>query len=61
MTPQKTEIPWIVNIELTNLCNLECVFCDHPKLKKKMKMKEMESVLLEKILSPDTLQVKPVK
>jgi len=45
------ERPWIINLELSNACNLECVFCDHPTLKKKMAVKEMADSLLSKILS----------
>jgi radical SAM protein with 4Fe4S-binding SPASM domain len=45
------EKPWIINLELSNACNLECVFCDHPLLKKEMAIKEMEDSLLLKALS----------
>lgn len=44
------ERPWIINVELTNACNLECIFCDHRILKKKMKIREMDDSLLIKIL-----------
>jgi sulfatase maturation enzyme AslB (radical SAM superfamily) len=47
----KKEKPWIVNLELTNACNLECVFCDHPVLKKEMEIQEIDDSLLRKILS----------
>ena len=43
-------IPWIINIELTNACNLECIFCDHKELKKKMQIKGMAHTLLRKVL-----------
>jgi len=43
--------PWIINLELSNACNLECVFCDHPVLKKEMVIKEMDDCLLSKIFS----------
>ncbi len=51
MTLHDSEIPWIINLELTNLCQLECVFCDHPVFKKKMRLGCMEDSLLRKILS----------
>jgi radical SAM protein with 4Fe4S-binding SPASM domain len=51
MTLNDSESPWIVNLELTNLCQLECVFCDHPVFKKKMRLGCMEDSLLRKILS----------
>jgi radical SAM protein with 4Fe4S-binding SPASM domain len=51
MELRDTEIPWIINLELTNLCQLECVFCDHPIFKKKMRLGCMEDSLLRKILS----------
>lgn len=43
--------PSIVNLELTNRCNLECVFCDHPTLKHVMRKGDMTVALLEKLLS----------
>ena len=43
-------IPWIINLELTNACNLECIFCDHKDLKKQMKIKNMATGILKKIL-----------
>jgi len=43
-------IPWIVNLELTNACNLSCVFCNHRELKKTMRIGDMNTTLLEKIL-----------
>ena len=43
-------IPSILNLELTNACNLACVFCDHPRLKARMARAEMDSGLLEKVL-----------
>ena len=45
------ESPWIINIELCNACNLDCIFCDHSSLKKQMIIMEMEVQLLLKILS----------
>jgi radical SAM protein with 4Fe4S-binding SPASM domain len=42
---------WIVNLELTNRCNLECVFCDHPVWKTKFVLKDMPDDLLARILS----------
>ena len=45
------EKPWIINIELTNACNLECCFCDHAVLKKKMAIKSMDDSLLKKVFS----------
>ena len=51
MTLHDSEIPWIINLELTNLCQLECVFCDHPVFKKKMRLGCMEDSLVRKILS----------
>ena len=45
------KIPWIINLELTNACNLACVFCDHKILKKKMLLEEMDEWLLKKILT----------
>jgi len=44
-------IPQIVNLELTNRCNLECVFCDHSRLRHEMRLGQMEIGLLENILS----------
>ena len=51
MTLHDSGIPWIINLELTNLCQLECVFCDHPVFKKKMRLGCMEDSLVRKILS----------
>ena len=51
MAHNNIEIPWIINIELTNACNLECVFCDHKDLKKHMLLAEMDNSVLEKIFS----------
>lgn len=53
MTSQKKnkEKPWIINLELTNLCNLSCVFCDYRNLKKGMVIKEMSDELIKKIFS----------
>lgn len=45
------EVPWIINLELTNACNLACIFCDHSELKKNMPAAEMDQSLLEKIFS----------
>ena len=45
------EKPWIINVELTNACNLECIFCDHPIFKKNMKIKEMDDQLLIRVLT----------
>lgn len=43
--------PWIVNIELTNACNLACVFCDHPAFTATgMKFREMRNEILEAAL-----------
>lgn len=44
------QFPWIVNLELTNACNLECVFCDHRILKKRMRIQNMGASLVRKIL-----------
>jgi radical SAM protein with 4Fe4S-binding SPASM domain len=41
---------WIVNLELTNSCNLKCVFCDHPEWKKKFSVHDMDDELLGKIM-----------
>jgi radical SAM protein with 4Fe4S-binding SPASM domain len=53
------EIPWIINLELTNACNLSCIFCDYPILKKKMNISEMSNKLMQKIFS-DVLELKKV-
>jgi radical SAM protein with 4Fe4S-binding SPASM domain len=45
------EDAWIINLELTNACNLKCVFCDHPEWKKKFDVHDMDDQLLAKILS----------
>ncbi len=42
--------PSIVNLELTNRCVLECVFCDHAALKKTMQIGDMSEELLAGIL-----------
>ena len=51
MEQRDTEIPWIINLELTNHCQLGCVFCDHPVLKNKMRLGSMDDSLLLKIQS----------
>ena len=43
--------PSIINLELTNACNLECAFCDHPILKRTMAVHDIEDNLLEKVLT----------
>jgi hypothetical protein len=43
-------LPQIVNLELTNACNLACVFCDHRKLKRTMRLGHMEPELLRRVL-----------
>lgn len=43
--------PEIINVELTNACNLACRFCDHPQLKKRMKIANMPENILVKVLS----------
>jgi radical SAM protein with 4Fe4S-binding SPASM domain len=43
-------IPSIINLELTNRCNLECVFCDHPALKRTMRKGDMPVDMLEGLL-----------
>jgi radical SAM protein with 4Fe4S-binding SPASM domain len=48
---KELEKPWIINLELSNACNLECVFCDHPIFKKKMDIREIDDSLLSKIFS----------
>lgn len=42
-------VPAIINLELTNRCNLECVFCDHPILKRRMRKGEMSVDLLRRL------------
>ncbi len=43
--------PWIVNLELTNACNLACVFCDHPAFTAAgMKFREMPLDILDAAL-----------
>lgn len=42
--------PSVLNIELTNACNLNCIFCDHHILKESMAIKELDCSLLKKIL-----------
>jgi radical SAM protein with 4Fe4S-binding SPASM domain len=50
-TAAHEEVPWIVNLELTNACNLTCVFCDHPVfVAGGMTFREMEPALLERAL-----------
>lgn len=45
---QHADKPWIINLELTNACNLACVFCDHPVfLASGMKTRTMDPGLLE--------------
>ena len=43
-------IPSILNLELTNKCNINCIFCDRPILKQSMKLGEMDENLLISIL-----------
>jgi len=43
-------VPSIINLELTNKCNLNCIFCDRPVLKRSMKMGDMDENLLISIL-----------
>lgn len=43
-------VPAVLNLELTNRCNLECGFCDHPVLKRRMALGEMPVPLLERLL-----------
>lgn len=43
-------VPEIVNLELTNRCNVACVFCDHADLKDSMAMGDMSSEMLMGIL-----------
>lgn len=50
MSAPETVLPQIINIELTNRCNLNCVFCDHGRLKGRMKLGQFDSALLTKIL-----------
>ena len=50
--PGDRRLPWIINLELTNACNLACVFCDHARLVAEgMKTADMEPALLEKTLT----------
>lgn len=42
--------PRILNLELTNICNLSCVFCDYERLKRQMEQGVMEDGLLLDIL-----------
>ncbi len=43
--------PWIVNLELTNTCNLACIFCDHSSfVAKGMACHDMDSTILESAL-----------
>lgn len=51
-------VPGIINLELTNRCNLECVFCDHPILKRTMRKGEMSAELLRSLF--DGLGGQPV-
>ncbi len=50
MKDNVTFFPSIVNLELTNRCNLECVFCDWPQLKDNMVLRQMDQSLLVNIL-----------
>jgi len=43
-------VPSIVNLELTNQCNLECVFCDHASLRKTMHLGQMDDKVLDLLL-----------
>ena len=43
-------IPFIVNVELTNRCNMECVFCDHQNLQNRMRIGDLEESLLCSVL-----------
>ena len=61
MGERRPESVWIINLELTNACNLECVFCDHVILKKEMSIKSMDNKLLTKILSGVKEEVKDGK
>jgi len=47
---KKNFTPWIINLELTNACNLECIFCDHKDLKRKMRIQAISNGLLNKVL-----------
>ncbi len=58
---RKFEKPWIINVELTNACNLACIFCDHSILKKRMRIKEIQDRLLIKILSDIKSEIKDRK
>jgi len=42
-------LPYAINIELTNKCNLSCIMCPRPKLKD-LKVGDMDFELFEKIL-----------
>jgi len=53
--------PWIVNLELTNACNLECIFCNHRELKKSMKIKSLDEAILRNILSEITRWKRDIK
>lgn len=44
-------MPSVINLELTNRCNLRCVFCDHSSLEGKMRPGEMKTSLLVKLLN----------
>lgn len=44
-------IPQIINLELTNRCNLVCGFCDRQLLVKTMSVGEMDPALLRQILN----------
>lgn len=49
---ERGDKPWIINLELTNACNLACVFCDHPVfLANGMKCRTMDPELLDTALS----------
>jgi radical SAM protein with 4Fe4S-binding SPASM domain len=43
-------LPQIVNIEMTNRCNLECTFCDHRDLKSRMRTGDFDTDLLSSLL-----------
>lgn len=48
--PDGPTLPRIVNLELTNRCNLACRFCDHPRLKASMRPQSMDTALLRTLL-----------
>ena len=55
------EKPWIVNLELTNACNLNCIFCNYPALRKKMLIKKIDEQLLLKLFSDLKSEIKNEK